>query len=690
MKGTLAFAQTRPAIRPELQALRALAVLAVILFHLWPETFPGGYVGVDVFFVISGFLITGHLMREVDATGSVNLGRFWARRVRRLLPAALLVLAATLVATLLFLPQATWQRILAEIAAASTYMLNWVLAANAVDYFAAENAASAVQHYWSLSVEEQFYLVWPLLLLVMVGAAKWRKKSPRTLFTIAVLVIGALSLGYSIWYSYAAPSAAYFSTFTHGWEFAAGAFVALRCPVPSAGRNRVRAVLVWVGIAIILACCFLFTGATVFPGWIAIIPVFAVLLVLVAGNTPGTRVLSLRPVQALGDLSYSAYLWHWPLIVVAPFVLGGELQLADQFALLAITLVLAWMTKRFVEDPARTSGAFAVKRRRAFAFAIAGALVILAGSAVPWAIVNERTAAAVAQADGVAQRALSAEERCFGAAAALSGAVCASLHTLDEDLAFATQPVAANDATLSLGGTLTASEYGAPDAEITIALIGDSHAAHYIPAVAEIADENNWRVLLLKQNNCSPSTATWSSTWPSDMADGCQQWRKDLHDYLPGNDEIDVIVTSSVAPRYGRTETTEVQTQAANAFTEMWAAWIEGGKSVVVIADVPGPGEEVGEARECIEAHPGVVDPCTAPRSVVLERDAMVVAATSDPKDGLSLVDLTDAYCDEDTCHTVVGGLIVYGGGAHISRLFALSLIPYLQPAIGQAVGLDQ
>ena len=174
------------AVRPEIQGLRAAAVMLVVIFHLWPSRLPGGYAGVDVFFAISGFLITAHLVREVERTGTVALPAFWARRARRLLPASMLVLLVSAVGVLVWVPVTYWQQFLREAAAATTYVLNWLLTRDAVDYLAAENAASPVQHYWSLSVEEQFYLVWPLLIILAVSLARTRRQtSDRTLIVHA-------------------------------------------------------------------------------------------------------------------------------------------------------------------------------------------------------------------------------------------------------------------------------------------------------------------------------------------------------------------------------------------------------------------------------------------------------------------------------------------------------------------------
>ena len=269
--------------RPEIQGLRAVAVMFVVLYHLWPGRLRGGYIGVDVFFVISGFLITGNLLREVDRRGRVRFADFWARRARRLLPAAFLVLLATGVGILLWVPQLMWQQFFKEIAASGLYVENWSLARDAVDYLASSNAPSPVQHYWTLSAEEQFYLGWPFLVMLGVLVAS-RTSWPRTRAITAVLGTAALaSLAFSLWQTVANPSVAYFSTFTRAWEFAAGALLAC-AGSRVALHGRPAALLSLVGLGTIAACGLLFTHDTPMPGTAAVVVVLASVAVIAAGH----------------------------------------------------------------------------------------------------------------------------------------------------------------------------------------------------------------------------------------------------------------------------------------------------------------------------------------------------------------------------------------------------------------------
>jgi len=342
---------------PEIQVLRAVAVTLVVLYHYWPDTLTGGYVGVDAFFVISGYLITSHLLREVDRTGILRLWAFYARRARRLLPASIFVLLFVALGTFLLLPSDLWSSTAHELAASGFYVQNLWLASKAVTYSASNDVASPVTHYWSLSAEEQFYLVWPaLIILAYVVARRWLRGRTTTTVGFTLLAVTAGSFVFSVWATAAHGAAAYFITPTRAWEFGTGALVVLlmRRWVPPLG---VAVLLRWLGLAGLLAAAWLFTGATAFPGYAAALPVAATAAVIVAGDTGGADpsyvLFRLRPVQWLGDASYSIYLWHWPLLMFAPYVLRHSLTTPELLVLILLCLVISGLSRRFAEDATR-------------------------------------------------------------------------------------------------------------------------------------------------------------------------------------------------------------------------------------------------------------------------------------------------------------------------------------------------
>ena len=311
-----------------------------------------------------------------------DLAAFWSRRIRRLLPASLLVLAATAVATRLVAPETQWATTAHEVIAAAMYVENWQLARSSVDYLAAENAASPVQHFWSLSVEEQFYLVWPVLMLLLVALSRRRGWRTGAVVSAGLGVVVAASLAFSVTATVAEPASAYFITPTRIWELGVGALLAIAAagagPRLSATPGWLRALLAWAGLGAILVAALRYTGATPFPGWQAALPVLGAAAVIGAraGETGASpvRLLALRPVQLLGDISYSVYLWHWPMVVLVPYVSGSHLGRLDKAAIILVTAVLAWLSKTYVEDRFR----FAVQGvpvRRSFQLAAAGMAV---------------------------------------------------------------------------------------------------------------------------------------------------------------------------------------------------------------------------------------------------------------------------------------------------------------------------
>jgi peptidoglycan/LPS O-acetylase OafA/YrhL len=340
-------------LRPEIQALRALAIAGVVMVHCWPRFLPGGQVGVDVFFVISGFLITALLLREQDRGGSISLVRFYVRRARRLLPSALIVLAVCAVATAVFVPRALKDDFFREIVASALYAQNWVLA-----FFTDTRAADTpMTHFWSLSVEEQFYLAWPLLLIT--GIALARKVSARPAIVLALLLgsVVLASFAYNVWQTYDDVRTAYFSTFGRAWEFGIGGLLALVPPAMMRIPLAVRGALSWAGVVTIVVSMFAASDHHVFPGWTAIAPAAGALAVIVGGSEQprwGTGWLArAAPVQWTGNISYSLYLWHWTLIGFAPFVTGAPSEWWFLVLLLTLAVLLAWGTTRLIEDPIR-------------------------------------------------------------------------------------------------------------------------------------------------------------------------------------------------------------------------------------------------------------------------------------------------------------------------------------------------
>jgi peptidoglycan/LPS O-acetylase OafA/YrhL len=345
--------------RPHLDGIRAIAVLAVVLYHAHVPGFPGGFVGVDVFFVISGYLITGLLQREFERTSDISIMRFVERRIRRLAPALFVVLLATLLAGLVWLsPIGGEQQGLAKSAIATVLLsANHYFWLHTGGYFDAPTESYPLLHTWTLSVEEQFYLVWPWLILAFGAWARLRGLTSLRASLHLLLVVFASSLAACVWFTNEHQQATFFLMPFRAWEFAAGGavFELLRLKRPRPFASESIAIL---GLTAVLASVFVLSNAMAFPGWIAMLPVLgsAALIYGSEANPQGSvaRLLSLRPMVTVGLISYSLYLWHWPVLTIARIALIGDLSVGRSLVLCLASTVLAWLTYRYIEQPIRT------------------------------------------------------------------------------------------------------------------------------------------------------------------------------------------------------------------------------------------------------------------------------------------------------------------------------------------------
>jgi peptidoglycan/LPS O-acetylase OafA/YrhL len=326
--------------RPDIEGLRAVAVAAIVLFHAGVPGIGGGYIGVDVFFVISGFLITSLMMREVATTGGLSLLRFYGRRARRILPASALVLVTTILAGYHWLGFLRGDEIAADGRWAALFASNFNFAAQGVDYLQSQSAPSPLQHFWSLAVEEQFYLVWPAVVVLLI----WLGLRHATPLLLSLVV--ACSLGFSIWHT---GTWSYFSPATRAWEIGTGCLLALVADRLDRLPSPVSTALAGAGLGGIVVAALSFDDGTTYPGWAAALPVGATVLVL-AGR--GDALLGLAPLRWLGQISYSLYLWHWPVLIIGEQAFG-PLPGRARSGLVLLSLALAIITYAFVENPIR-------------------------------------------------------------------------------------------------------------------------------------------------------------------------------------------------------------------------------------------------------------------------------------------------------------------------------------------------
>ncbi|WP_029348938.1 acyltransferase family protein [Bosea sp. 117] len=676
------------------QALRALAVSLVFANHLVPEALPGGFIGVDIFFVISGFLITMHLVREMEG-GSFSFAGFYARRARRLLPAALTVLLATAIAVWLWLPPARIASAMNDVAAAALYVVNWRLANNSVDYFAEGAAASPVTHFWSLSVEEQFYLVWPALLLLSLHPRSplRRMRSEHRLPVVLALVI-VLSLAAVVLAPQVSRAAIYFETQSRAWEFAAGGLAALiaRSHGGSVAALRHLALPSWAMLAV---CGWLLGPQSGVPGFAAIPPVAATAVLLMIGDRPGigtpAAVIRLRIVQWLGDRSYAIYLWHWPLVVIMPFALGISGHGATHIALtIALCLALSALTKPFIEDRFRFGRTGLLSRP----VPALGALVLLSATVA----LGSYFAAGrmIERAREVAERLYALSQypqgSCFGARAAGAEADCQHSHRLlERDFALQTwdtQIVRPPNGSLCQNPPgderLNPCGFGRPESEnpLRIALIGDSHAGMWGAALIEMARDIPLHVKGYLASSCAATLddASFATYLTPERRPGCVKWRKAAINAVANDPSIDVVVVSGNAYNQARSFANGTWAEDdGQGFADAWRQFLAAGKRVVVMDDVPELPERL---PDCLARTAASDDPCSYPAQRIPHETVFARAAAKIADDRFHFVRMRDVFCDEQKCHAVIGGIPAYMDGDHISAPLVRSLTDRLKKAV--------
>ena len=700
--------------RADVQGLRALAVGLVLLYHagLPPRA---GFLGVDVFFVISGYLITGLLARELAATGTISWGRFVARRIRRLLPAAVLVLAVTAVAAWFVIPGLRRLVVGHDIEAAAFYVINWVLAARAVDYLAADASASPVQHYWSLSVEEQFYVVWPLLLIAAVLVLRrlrpgWLDRGPgggpRLRVLAAVLAAVAVpSLAWSLWLTHTDPARAYFVTTTRAWELGAGAALALwtagRAAVPdgAAPTRPGDAAAGWVGLLLVGAAAVLLPADVAWPGGWALVPVAGTVMILYAGwAAPGrgvARLLGWRPLVAVGGLSYSLYLWHWPARVLGEWALSDVGVTAaptlTRTALIAASVGPAWLGRRYLEEPLHHgTGALGawlgalpslrrprpVWRTLALAPALSSVGLVAAvglGSATspipdvpPSGVLPPGRHVGSRQPRAGPTEHAGAEPRAGdvgdpGPPGAERDRPAADVNHCQVDR-LATVPVACT--------------FGDRRSSTVIALVGDSKALQWLPALRQVAAARGWRIVTYGKSSCTFSAAParlGGAAYPS-----CDTWTAGVMADLARLRPAVVVTSANTTPVTGARLAAEIA-----GFETTWRQLQRLGSKVVVIGNNP---LSPNDLDVCAARHPMDLGQCDFPRGPAVAGAALGTTRTAAAEMRLPFIDLTPWLCPTPRCPVVIDHVTVNRAGDHITATYAATLASRIDPVVAHAL----
>jgi len=659
--------------RPEIQGLRSLAVLMVMTYHIWLGRVSGG---VDVFLLISAFLMTLQFVGRYEQGRSMALIKHWLHLFRRLVPAAVTVLVAILAATVLFLPRTRWMEIINQGWASLGYAENWLLQTQATNYYAADHSqASPFQHFWSLSIQGQVFILWPLIFVGAAVVARRFRLRYRVLLCYIFAVIFVVSLLYSIVFTQASQTEAYFDTWARLWEFALGTLVALALPALRLPRAW-RVGLGWLGIVAMLSCGLLLNVQASFPGFVALWPTLAAACVIAAGQSGSKlgvdRILSSKPLVRLGDISYALYLWHWPVLVIALAVMHREKAgLITGAVIVTVSLVLAYLTTRFIEKPWREWQWPEVRRRRALVaigLAVVTAAVPLAGIQIQQHLESE---AVLAQAPKNNPGALALTPG-FVDQADANAVLLPTPQTLPQDWASLPNscsgdlqpqdPVLQKDCFQN-----NQSDTGAKK----VLVIGDSHAQQWLGSIAPLSDEKGWRLYAMLKGACKPNIA------PQHVSADCDNFNAAVASEVKNNPPDAIIIVGTEAAPSSPQET------VIPGFEATAKAWTDEGIKVVALRDNP---RFTFNMAECV-ATKGADAPDCRPREQGLLAATNPLAALEAKLPGVAFVDMTDLICTGTECPGAVGNTYVYLDNNHLSRSYAASMAPMFSERLLAATG---
>jgi peptidoglycan/LPS O-acetylase OafA/YrhL len=695
--------------RPDIEGLRGFTLLAILGFHAEVPGVGGGFVGPDVFFIISGFVITGQLWREVSTTGTIKLRPFYGARARRLLPVSAAIGVVIVIASAILLPPLQARPVVGDGIACALYVGNYWFILRGVNYFATHVPPSPFQHYWTLGVEEQFYLLWPPMIIGMAWVirrrARRRSGTPATItrrpYLVLLTLITVASFALSLVATYVVPAAAYFSLPTRAWDLSIGGLVALTAHHWRRLPPRAAAITGWAGLALLLLACNQLTSDTRYPGTAALLPMLGSALVLGAGCALPSlgcgRVLAWSPMRAIGRLSYSWYLWHWPFLVLAPAVLGHPLGLTGRLAMVLLSGGVGVVTLRFLENPLR----YAAPLRRSPLGSIAVGGIATAMAACVGLALLERIPNSVGHGARVAPMTItamvpptSANVEAYDAAtkrlfAQVQAAVNASvgLKAVPSNLSPPLADTPAEKNALWFNGCLrTPFQSGQPKCVMgdagsttTVALIGDSTSAMMIPAFQQVAEQRHWRLEPMGKGACSVIDSPVSTLVRRlvERFGHCGQWRNEIIARLHA--EHPRLVVVSMWRGYGASE-------SLSGLRSYDPAWLDGltrlvgdlrgtGAKVLVLGPIPDPRFLV---PLCLSGNLDDVAACEIRRATSVNEAGIAAESAATAAGGGQYNDLTDLFCTTDLCPVIVGNTLVYMDETHATLEYSRQLAPVM------------
>lgn len=663
--------------RLDIQGLRAVAVGIVLLYHAGVGWLPGGFVGVDVFFVISGFLITGGIVQELRRDGGMSLKNFYIRRIARILPAATVAIVATVILTYVLMPATRWVQVGIDGIASALYYVNWLFAASSLDYLARDQEPSPFQHFWSLAVEEQFYIFWPALLALVTWLSLRLGFRLQKGLLVAVALVAVPSLAWSVYYTAANPGGAYFTTATRIWELAIGAAFAIAAGRGFRAPKAVSALFGWLGLGAIVFAAITYTSALPFPSFTALLPVLGTALVIWAGPTSGrvgpVLLLGTWPMVKIGELSYSLYLWHWPLLVIGGSLLGALTETTG-LLIVGLSIIPAWLSLRYIEAPFQArileaqsdGGKLGSGLMMTLAAAAASLLLAISVTAPP---PPPSVAFTPQQVNGVTAKPVGAEALAAGTALevkdSFSDVTPAAVNAKDD------VPEVNRNGCMVNAESVEAKvcSYGDRGASKVIALVGDSHAAMFIPAFDAWGITEKVRVDTYTKGAC-PFVAG-EVEYNGAAYTACSQWVQDVTQQLVTSKPQAVISTMS---RYrvidgGALSFEDSKQPLTVMFEEALRPIQAAGIKTASLRDIPRPDMAV---PDCVAKNGASLSKCALPASQALLPDGPDVRASERNKN-IGLIDLSPAFCNNQ-CPAVIEGVLVYRDNNHLTATYARTL----------------
>ncbi|WP_243041749.1 acyltransferase family protein [Dyella sedimenti] len=639
--------------RGDIEGLRALAILLVIAAHAGVPWLAGGFVGVDIFFVLSGFLITGLLVREIASTGRLAFGAFYLRRLRRLLPALVCMLAVVSWAGAMVLAPGEQMEQARTATMAALWLSNIHFSLAHLDYFAAGADSNLFLHTWSLGVEEQFYLVWPALLFWAAGRQESTSSAGR--LKMALLIVAILSLFGCLWLTPSLPQFAFYMMPMRAWQFAAGGLIWLYGESKAQSLNdqilpvnsTIRVWSGWLGLAAILGAGITFNTSMSYPGWRALLPTLGTAAMVWAGfgGQPAgvASLLSSRPLQAIGKVSYSWYLWHWPALLLAYATTGSHGPWIRASAVLA-SLGLAVLSYRFVESPIRHQGYWLKHGRAALAGGVAAMFV------VSMLMMHWYTRALVEAQSPQLQRYVKARTD----APVIYSMGCDDWYRSDR---------------------VAMCMFGQKNAKHTAVLMGDSTAGQWSPTLAEIFMRPDWRLIVLTKSSCPMVDVEFFDSRLGRNFTECTSWRTNAIEQIASL-KPDIVVLGSVA---------------TSGFTR--DQWIDGTAKVLTrlspavgrIYMLRGTPHLSFDGPSCLAANESRPIWLRTPQACAMssrEEHAQHVfdwlSETAARFVNVQMIDMNDAICPDGLCNAELHGHIIFRDSQHLTASFAQSLAPEL------------